>query len=86
MRKTSPAATAKDPASKRKGRAKVIERRKLPTTGPTKVLATSSALHMRPLAFSRSEVSTRLGMIVCPQLSRSTSAMPSSRVATSSTA
>ena len=28
------------------------ESRRLPTTGPTKVLATSSALHMRPLARS----------------------------------
>ena len=63
----------------------MIERRKLPTTGPTKVLATSSALHMRPLACSRSDAVDEAGMIVCPQLSRSTSAMPSSKVATSST-
>ena len=48
------------------------------------VLATVSMLHMRPLARSRCSGATMDGMNVWPALSRSTSAEPSSTVATSS--
>ncbi len=48
-------------------------------------LATLSALHIRPLAFSSWLVSTMAGRIVWAELSRSTSAMPSSNVASSTT-
>jgi hypothetical protein len=86
MRNTSPAATANDPASKKNGRAKLIESIALPTIGPTKAFAVSSAPHNRPLAFSSNGASTMAGMSVWPQLSRSTSASPRNRVATRSTA
>ena len=42
-----------------------------------------SMLHSRPFAFSSWAGCTMLGMIVCAELSRSTSAMPSSSVASS---
>ena len=63
----------------------MIESRRLPSTGPMKVLTTISAPHMRPLACSSSEASTSEGMSVCPQLSRRTSAIPNSSVARSNT-
>ena len=55
-----------------------------PIGGPMNVLATDSMLHMRPFARSRCSGSTIDGMNVWPQLSRSTSAQPSSSVASSS--
>ena len=81
---TRAAAAKNDAASTKKGSENATSSSNEPSGGPTKVLAMTSALHIRPLAFSSWSTSTIDGMNVCPQLSRSTSAVPSSKVATSS--
>ncbi len=85
IRATRAAAMKKDAASTKKGRENMAISSSEPMGGPMKVLATASALHMRPLARSRCSGATSAGMIVCPQLSRNTSAQPRSKVATSRT-
>jgi hypothetical protein len=77
--KTSPAASAKLPASKKNGTAKPIPMRMPPSGGPMKLLVTNSAAHRLPLAFSRCSGSTMAGNIVWDALSLSTSANPNSR-------
>ncbi len=61
MRNTSPAATAKVPASTKKGSAKPTPSSRLPKGGPAKELATISAPHRLPLAFSSCSGSTMAG-------------------------
>ena len=81
---TSTAATRKDAASTKNGSENAAISSSEPSGGPMNVLAMNSALHMRPLAFSNWSASTIDGMNVWPQLSRSTSAVPSSNVAINS--
>ena len=83
IRNTSAAATKNDAASRKNGSENATASRSDPSGGPANWLATPSALHIRPLAFSSWLLSTRAGIIVWPELSRSTSAMPSSNVASS---
>ena len=61
--------TAKVAASAKNGRANETAIRSPASGGPAKVLATISALHIRPLAFSRLSVWTIDGMNVCAELS-----------------
>ena len=73
MLKTSPAAAAKDPASKRIGSTKPVANRMLASGGPTNWLATISAAYIWPLACSRSRVvddrrQERLGAVVVEHL------------------
>ncbi len=82
IRATRPAAAAKENASTANGRKNAPAISTLPSGGPTNVLATCSADHIRPLATSSCSGSTIAGMIVCAELSRSTSANPSSRLDT----
>jgi hypothetical protein len=85
MLNTSPAARANDPASKRSGSANPVTSSRLASGGPANWLATISAAYICPLACSRSGSSTTAGRNVWALLSWSTSQVPSSNVAMSST-
>ncbi len=77
----SAADTANVAASAKNGRLNDTAISSAPSGGPMNVLATSSALHIRPFAFSRCSVWTIEGMNVWAELSYSTSAIPISSVA-----
>jgi hypothetical protein len=83
---TRAAAAKKETASSTNGRKNAAPSSREPTGGPTKVFITNSTEFVRPFAVSRSSASTTAGNNVWPELSRSTSAMPSSSVATSTRA
>jgi hypothetical protein len=69
-------ATAKVPASTKKGSENATASRNPPRGGPTNEFMSISAPHRRPLALSRLSFATTAGIRVWAELSRRTSAMP----------